>query len=70
MKLTAQAIKAINTPSVRRELSGLLQCTEQTIIRYIHANKENGPLTVMAVILIVKRVTSLDNNDILDNLKE
>jgi hypothetical protein len=53
-QLSSEAVKFINTPSIRRDLSGMLQCTEQTIIRYIHKNKINGPLTIVAVTEFLK----------------
>jgi hypothetical protein len=66
MKLTAQALKDINTPDIRRELSGLLQCTEQTIIRYIRKNKENGPLTTIGAIFMIKRLTTLTDDQLME----
>lgn len=66
MKLTPKAITLINTPNVRRELSGVLHCTEQTIIRYILANKPNGRLTTLAAILKIKELTGLKDDEILE----
>jgi hypothetical protein len=65
MKLSNLAIGKINTPTVRRELSGLLKVTEQSIIRYIHTNEINGPLTRMAVLCTIKNMTELGMEDIL-----
>jgi len=59
MKLTAFALSKVNTPKVRRELAGVLRCTEQSIIRYIHKNEENGPLTLLAVIETIEELTGL-----------
>jgi hypothetical protein len=66
MKLTARALSKVNTPAVRRELSGTLNCTEQTIIRYIHKNEENGPLTTIVVLNTIKSMTELSYEDILE----
>jgi hypothetical protein len=66
MRLTAQAIKAINTPVIRHELAGLFKCTEQTIIRYIHSNKVNGPLTTIGALLLIKKLTSLTDDQVLE----
>ena len=65
MVITSKAIKVINTPTVRRELSGLLQCTEQTIIRYIRKNEANGPLTAVGVVRKVTELTRLPEKEIL-----
>ena len=66
MKLTSAALSKVNTPAVRRELSGILQCTEQTIIRYIHKNEENGPLTTISVLNAIKAMTELSYEQILE----
>ena len=41
MKLSETALKAINTPTVRRQLMDVLGCTEFTISRYIQKNSDN-----------------------------
>ena len=66
MKLSAQALSRVNTPAVRRELSGMLNCTEQTIIRYIHKNEMNGPLTTIGVLNTIKAMTQLSYEQILE----
>jgi hypothetical protein len=66
MKLTLKALSKVNTPAVRRELSGILNCTEQTIIRYIHKNEENGPLTTISVLNAIKSMTELGYEEILE----
>jgi len=66
MKLSAQALSKVNTPAVRHELSGMLKCTEQTIIRYIHKNEENGPLTTIGVLNAVKALTQLSYEEMLE----
>lgn len=66
MKLSAQALSKVNTPAVRHELSGILKCTEQTVIRYIHKNEENGPLTTIGVLNAVKAMTKLSYGEMLE----
>lgn len=66
MKLTHTALSKVNTPAVRRELSGILNCTEQTIIRYIHKNEQNGPLTTIGVLNTIKAMTELSYDEILE----
>ena len=60
MKLTAEAIKKINSPEVRRALAGILKCTEQTVIRYIHKNDDDGPLTILAALWEVEELTGMN----------
>lgn len=63
MRLSAKALKAINTPDIRRELSGACKCTEQTIIRYIHSNNVN--LTWAAALEVIRKETGLSDSEIL-----
>lgn len=66
MKLSKKALKAIHNPDARREISGVLRRCDMTIIRYIHSNKENGPLTTEAVIVKILEMTNLSRKDILE----
>lgn len=66
MKLTTIALSKVNTPAVRRELSGVLQCTEQTIIRYIRKNEHNGPLTTLGVMEVITLMTKLTYEEIIE----
>jgi hypothetical protein len=66
MKLTTIALSKVNTPAVRRELSGILQCTEQTIIRYIRKNEHNGPLTTLGVMEVITLMTKLTYEEIIE----
>ena len=66
MKLTAIALSKVNTPAVRRELSGILQCTEQTIIRYLRKNENNGPLTTIGALNLITAMTKLTYEEILE----
>lgn len=66
MKLTAIALSQINSPAVRHELSGVLQRTEQTIIRYIRANEHNGPLTTLGAMEVITQMTGLTYEEIIE----
>ena len=61
MKLSAKAISAIKEPAIRRKLAELLDCTDQSIIRYIKDNEANGELTKVAVLQLIKDATKLEN---------
>jgi len=67
MKLTQKALKAINTPLTRRRLMDVLGCTEFTIARYIQKNSDN--LTKAAAMQVIREVTGLTDNEILDDEK-
>jgi hypothetical protein len=63
MKLTQQALKAINNPTTRRRLMDVLGCTEFTIARYIQKNSDN--LTKAAAMEVIREATGLSDNEIL-----
>lgn len=69
MKLTANAIKLINNPRVRVRLAMELKCSEQSIIRYINANAENGELTKAAALKVIREETELVDKEILEELE-
>ena len=64
MKISQKALKAINTPLVRRRLMDALGCTEFTISRYIQKNSDN--LTKAAAMQIIREVTALQDDEILE----
>lgn len=66
MKLTSFALSKINTPAVRHELSGVLQRTEQTIIRYIRINEHNGPPTTLGAMEVITQMTGLTYEEIIE----
>jgi hypothetical protein len=66
MILTQTAIAKIKVPDIRRELTNTLRCTDQTIIRYIEKNKDNGPLTTVAALNTIKEQTGLTDSEILE----
>jgi hypothetical protein len=65
MRLTEQAIKAINNKSIRPLLALTLGKSEMSIIRYIGANEENGMLTTAAALKVVTEQTGLKLEKIL-----
>jgi transcriptional antiterminator len=64
MKLSQKALKAINTPVIRRRLMDALGCTEFTISRYIQKNSDN--LTKAAAMQVIREVTGLPDSEILE----
>lgn len=64
MKLSQKALKTINNPATRRRLMDVLDCTEFTISRYIQKNSDN--LTKAAAMQVIREVTGLPDNEILD----
>lgn len=64
MKLTQQALKAINNPVTRRRLMDVLGCTEFTIARYIQKNSDN--LTKAAAMQVIREVTGMGDDEILE----
>lgn len=69
MKLTKTAIDKIKEPAIRRELTCTLKCTDQTIIRYIEKNRDNGPLTTIGALNTIKDQTGLTDSEILEEEK-
>jgi transcriptional antiterminator len=65
MKLNQKALKAINNPVTRRRLMDALGCTEFTISRYIQKNSDN--LTKAAAMEVIREITGLPDNEILEN---
>lgn len=65
MILTQDALKKINTVSIRISLASELKCGEQTIINHIKNNKEDGLLTKAKALQVIKRETGLTENEIL-----
>lgn len=65
MILTENAIELIKEPGIRRALTVLLSCVDQTIVRYIKNNDSNGPLTTVAAVQKIKEMTGLSESEIL-----
>lgn len=66
MKLTEKAIAAISNRSVILSLALGLDFTELWINKLISANKDNGPLTTVKAIQIIKEETGLVDDEILE----
>lgn len=64
MKLTKKALDLINTPNARRRLMDTLKVTEFTISRYIQKNSDN--LTKAAAMNVIRDITKLPDNEILE----
>lgn len=67
MKLTDKAIEVVKKPAVRRRLADALDCTDQTIIRYIKENEPNGDLTKAAALKTIAEETGLATDEILED---
>lgn len=64
MKLTQKALEIIRKPEVRRLLAIALDCTDQTIMRYIRTNDDC--LTKAAALKLIQEETGLTNEEILE----
>jgi hypothetical protein len=70
MKLTEKAIAAISNRSVVLQLALGLNFTELWINKLIEANKDNGPLTTIKAIGIIKQETGFTQDEILESESE
>lgn len=66
MKLTANAILAIDKPDIRLKLALGLAFSETWVRSLIAANKDNGPLTTAKSLQVIREETGLVDDDILD----
>jgi L-rhamnose mutarotase len=69
MKLTQTTLDKIKDPAIRRELTVALKCTDQSIIRYINRNEDNGDLTKVAAMEVIRKWTKLTDQEILEEEK-
>jgi hypothetical protein len=67
MKLTANAIAAINKNPIRLKLAQELRFTETWIRKLIKSNKENGDLTTATALKVIREETGLPDTDILES---
>ena len=67
MVLTAKALQLINKPGTRIRLALALDCTEQTVIRYIANNSD--VLTKAAALKVIREETGLGETEILEELE-
>lgn len=65
MKLTEQAITSI-TQATKLKLALALGFTELWVSRLIEANKDNGPLTTVASLNVLREETGLSDEEILE----
>lgn len=70
MKLTANAISAINKPNIRLKMALGLGFSETWIRSLISANKNNGPLTTAKALEVIREETELDESQILEEVVE
>jgi phage repressor protein C with HTH and peptisase S24 domain len=66
MKITEQALEAINNKTTRNKLALALNFTERWIIKCISENKSNGPLTTAAALQVIREETDFTNDQILE----
>lgn len=69
MKLTKQAIKSLNDRAIRLHLCLELGFTEPWVNKLIEKNKDNGPLTTIKALQIIKQETGLKEDQILEKEK-
>lgn len=65
MKISEEAIKAVNTRDNRLRLALELGVSENTARVYINENREDGELTKVSAIKAISEITGLDQSDIL-----
>jgi hypothetical protein len=63
MQLSADVLKKIAAPDIRRKLTVALDVTDQTVVRYIKDNSDD--LTKAAALKIIRQVTGLTDEQIL-----
>jgi hypothetical protein len=66
MKLSNKAIEAISNRRIMLALALELSFTELWIKKLIEANKDNGHLTTVTALGVIRRETGLSNEDILE----
>lgn len=69
MKLTKKAREAIDNQTCRLKLALALDCSENTIRRYIN-NPESDELTKAAALKVIREATGLDDDAILEEIPE
>jgi hypothetical protein len=65
MKLTEVALTAIDKQAIKSKLALALECSENTINRYIRTNDDN--LTKAAALKVIRQETGLSDEDILED---
>jgi hypothetical protein len=70
MKLTQNALEAIDNQAGRLALMAALGFREGWIIKVIKANKPNGPLTKMAAVKAICDLTGMGESQVLEPIAE
>lgn len=68
MKLSIRAIKSIITRTKNR-LALELDCSVQTVDRWIRENEDNGSLTKAIAVRVISEETGLDESQILEEIE-
>lgn len=68
MKLTQTALDRIKDKRVRALLALALNVTDQSIVNYIGANKDNGPLTTAIALRLMTEEIDLSEEEILEEV--
>jgi hypothetical protein len=63
MQLSADVLKKIAAPDIRRKLTVALDVTDQTVVRYIKDNSDD--LTKAAALKVIRQETGLTDEQIL-----
>jgi hypothetical protein len=66
MRLTVTALSRIDELETRLRLALALKVTERRVSQMIKENKENGSLTTLAALQIIKKETGLSQSQILE----
>lgn len=69
MKLSKKAIKGIKNQACRLKLALAMGFSEQWITKVIDANKQNGPLTTIKAMQVIREETGLTDSEILEEEK-
>lgn len=69
MKLSKQALKKVNVLEVRLALAVALNVGEKSIQNLIGRNTNNGKLTSVAAMQIIKEKTGLKESQIIEDIK-
>jgi hypothetical protein len=57
----------LKEPAMRRRLADALDCTDQTIVRYIKENELNGDLTKAVALKVISEESGLSTDEILED---
>lgn len=65
MKISEEAINAINNTTVRLKIAAALGVGENSVRNYINDNEEDGELTKLKVLNIIREATGMNNKQII-----